>query len=42
MSSPLSLAALWGQEWLYWWQIPLFVLLIVLIVGWIMYRRKQL
>jgi len=42
MSSPLPLAMLWGQEWLYWWQIPLLILLIALIIGWVMYRRRQM
>lgn len=26
----------------YWWQVPLIILLIAIIVGWVMYRRKQM
>jgi len=36
------LAELFGIEWLYWWQIPLLVLLIALVAFWVMYRRKQM
>jgi hypothetical protein len=41
MSSPLPLAALWGIGWLFWWQIPLALILIGLIVFLVMYRRRQ-
>jgi hypothetical protein len=41
MSSLLPLAKLWGIEWLYWWQIPLLLILIGLIVFLVMYRKRQ-
>ena len=37
-----SLAELGGIDWLYWWQIPLFLLMIALVVFWVMYRRRQM
>jgi hypothetical protein len=40
MSISLPLA-LWGQEWLFWWQIPLALILVGLVVFLIMYRRRQ-
>jgi hypothetical protein len=36
------IAALWGIEWLFWWQIPLLVLLIILLIIWKVYRSKQM
>ena len=42
MSIPLPLAELWGIEWLFWWQIPLLLILIGLIVFLVMYRRRQM
>lgn len=40
MWTPMALFL--GQDWLYWWQIPLVVLLIVLIFAWKIYRSKQM
>ncbi len=40
--STLPLAALWGIEWLYWWQLPMLGLLILLIIFWKVYRSKQM
>ena len=31
-----------GLSWLYWWQIPLVILLIVLLIAWKVYRGKQM
>jgi hypothetical protein len=42
MSTALPLAELWGVEWLFWWQIPLLLILIGLVVFLIMYRRRQM
>ena len=42
MMEAAPLAALWGISWLWWWQIPLFLLVAVLIVFWVMYRRRQM
>jgi len=42
MSSPTPLALFLGIDWLFWWQIPLILLLIVLIIGWKIYRNKQM
>lgn len=39
MSMPVGL---FGLDWLYWWQIPLLVLLVALIVFWKSYRNKQM
>jgi len=39
MSMPI--AEFLGIEWLYWWQIPLLVILIVLLIAWKAYRNKQ-
>ena len=36
------LAEFMGVDWLYWWQIPLLILLIVIIIAYVMYRRKQM
>jgi hypothetical protein len=33
---------IWTDGWLFWWQVPLIILLIAIIVGWIMYRRRQM
>ena len=41
MSIPMPLAEWLGVEWLYWWQLPLLLILIGLIVFLIMYRRRQ-
>lgn len=38
----MPVAELWGKEWLFWWQIPLLALLIVLLIAWKMYRNKQM
>ena len=40
--SMLPLAELWGFEWLYWWQIPMVLLLIALIIFWKVYRSKTM
>ena len=37
----MPIALFLGQDWLYWWQIPLVVLLIVLLIAWKAYRNKQ-
>ncbi len=42
MSTLMLIAELWGQEWLVWWQIPLFILLILVIIFYVVYRRRQL
>ncbi len=46
MSHATMLAGLmdpiWTNGWLYWYQIPMIILLIAIIVGWVMYRRKQM
>lgn len=42
MSSPLPLAEMFGQEWLFWWQIPLALILVGLIIFLVMYRRRQM
>ena len=39
MATPLMLAAF--GDYFVWWQLPIFILLIVVIIGWIMYRKKQ-
>jgi hypothetical protein len=31
-----------GISWLFWWQIPLLILLIVLLIAWKAYRSKQM
>ncbi len=31
-----------GISWLFWWQIPLVVLLVALIFAWKAYRNKQM
>ena len=41
MSMPMPIA-LFGLDWLYWWQIPMVVLLVVLIFFWRLYRNKQM
>ena len=41
MSNVLPLADLWGIEWLFWWQIPLLLILVGLIVFLVIYRRRQ-
>jgi hypothetical protein len=33
---------IWPNGFLYWWQIPAFILLIAIIIFWVMYRRKQM
>ncbi len=38
----MPLAELWGIDWLYWWQIPMIILLIALIIFWKIYRSKQM
>ncbi len=40
--STLPLAELFGIEWLYWWQIPLLLILVGLIIFLVMYRRRQM
>ena len=40
MMDSTILAAL--SDYVYWWQIPLFLLVIVLIVFWVIYRRRQM
>jgi cytochrome c-type biogenesis protein CcmH/NrfF len=42
MTTPLPLAELFGVGWLFWWQIPLLLLLIGLIVFLVWYRRRQM
>ena len=38
----MPLAELLGIDWLYWWQLPLILLLVALIVFWRIYRNKQM
>ena len=40
MATPVMLAAF--RDLFYWWQIPLVIVLIGLIIFWVMYRRKQM
>ena len=40
MSSALPLA-LWGFDWLFWWQIPLLLVLAGLVAFLVIYRRRQ-
>jgi len=42
MSMIMPIAELWGLEWLYWWQLPMVGLLVVLLFFWRMYRNKQM
>ena len=42
MSMPMPIAELWGMTWLYWWQIPMLLLLVALLIFWKMYRNKQM
>ncbi len=42
MVSALPLAELWGISWLFWWQPIALVALILLIIFWVMYRRRQM
>ena len=42
MSSPLPLAEFLGVEWLFWWQLPLVLLLVALVVFWRIYRNRQM
>ena len=37
----LPLAELFGIEWLFWWQLPLVLVVAVLIIFLVMYRRRQ-
>ena len=41
MMEAAPLAELWGISWLWWWQLPLFALVIALVVFWVVYRRRQ-
>jgi hypothetical protein len=38
----LPLAEFLGISWLFWWQLPLLALLILLIIFWRIYRSKQM
>ena len=40
MASPVMLAGI--GDYFYWWQIPLVILLIALIVFWKIYRSRQM
>ncbi|HUT56403.1 MAG TPA: hypothetical protein VNA25_00855 [Phycisphaerae bacterium] len=40
MATPVMLAAI--SDLFYWWQIPLVIVLVGLIIFWVMYRRKQM
>ena len=42
MSIPVPMAELLGIEWLFWWQLPLLLILIGLIVFLVWYRRRQM
>lgn len=46
MSAFLTVAGLWDPIWedgfLFWWQVPMLLVLAALVVGWIMYRRRQM
>ncbi len=42
MLTSAPLAELWGIQWLFWWQIPLLIVLIVLIIFWRIYRNRQM
>jgi hypothetical protein len=33
---------IWQDGWLFWWQVPLIILLIAIIIGYMMYRRRQM
>ena len=41
MVNVIPLAKIWGV-WINWWQIVLLIVLAVLIMFWMMYRRKQM
>ncbi len=36
------LAEFMGIDWLYWWQLPALGLLVVLIIFWLQYRKRQM
>jgi cytochrome c-type biogenesis protein CcmH/NrfF len=42
MMTVAPLAEFLGQEWLYWWQLPLLALLVAVIVFYVIYRRRQM
>ncbi len=42
MTSPYPLAAFLGIDWLYWWQIPLLLLVVALLVFLRIYKRRQM
>ncbi len=42
MSMPIIIGDFLGIEWLFWWQIPLILLLIALLVFWKIYRNRQM
>ena len=42
MMEAAPLAEFLGISWLFWWQVPLFLLVVVLIVFWVVYRRRQM
>jgi hypothetical protein len=37
----MPIARFLGQDWLYWWQLPLIGVLIILLIAWKAYRNKQ-
>jgi len=37
----MPMALFLGQDWLYWWQLPLVGVLIILLIAWKAYRNKQ-
>ena len=42
MSTLLPLATMFGVKWMYWWQIPLVIIVVALIVFLKMYKKKQM
>ncbi len=41
MTTNLTTLAIWGT-WIHWWQIPLVIILVVIIVLWKRYRANQM
>lgn len=42
MSMPTMIGKFLGIDWLFWWQLPLVLLLIAILVFWKIYRNKQM
>lgn len=33
---------MWEDGWLFWWQLPVILLLVGLIIFWVQYRKRQM